>query len=165
MKFSEVAYSDLSSITHKIFVHKRPRYVTSELKIIKFIGSYGHGGAGANDALYIRAACEAAHTAWYSKANILDFTELDYQWGDEMQGVLAFGWDKVIKYQYPLAVVVGDSCRKALQSLFVFANHQTHTSNYQDYCRDTLEEAIELAEQKHIAYKEYLDKWFKERGH
>lgn len=147
MKFSEVTYSGLSSITHQIFIYKRQRYATSEVKIIKFIGSYHHGGAGRDDALYIRAACAAAQTAWFSETNILDFSELDYQWGDEMEWAFSFGWDSSIKYQFPLAVVVGDGCRKALQSLL--------TSEYQDYCRDTLPKALKLAEQKHLQYKEH----------
>lgn len=147
MKFSEVTYADLSSITHQIFIYKRPRYVTSEIKIIKFTGSYRHGGAGHDDALYIRAACEAAQTAWFSETNILDFSELDYQWGDEMEWAFSFAWDSSIKYQFPLAVVVGDKCRKALQSLL--------SSRYEDYCRDTLPKTLKLAKQKHLQYKEY----------
>lgn len=148
MKFIEVTYADLSDITHKIFVSEYPRRVTPRFKIIRFTGVYRPGGAGRDDALYIVAACEAAHEAWYSQhANILDFTALDYQWGDEMEWVFRFGWYQSLKYQHPLAIVVGDRCRKALQSLM--------KTRYDDYCRNSLPAAIRLAKQKHLSFEEH----------
>jgi len=151
MKLTEVTFSDLSNIVHQIFISEHQRFATPDFKIIKFVGVYDYGSAGANDGLYIRAIYEAVHTAWYTHANILDFTELDYQWGDQMDHVFNFGWNSYIQYQHPLVVIVGERCREALQSLL--------TSNYQKDCCDTLEEAIQLAKQKHLDHEKHLAEW------
>lgn len=156
MLFSEVSYADLSDITHKIFISDHAQFITPELKIIKFFGHYRYGSAGSNDAHYIYAACKAAHTAWHTDANIIDFTELAYQWGDEMEGIFSFGWDRHTKSQHPLAVIVGDSCREALRSLL--------GSQYQEDCRDTIDEAITLVKQKRVQQEEYLVEWRKSVG-
>lgn len=140
MYFTEVTTANLSNITHKVLLSEHPRFGVPEFKIIKFIGSYRHGSAGADDELYIRAACEAAHAAWYSEANIIDFTDLEYHWGDEIERIFSFGYEGANQCQHPLAVVVSEKCRKALQSLL--------TEEYEDYCRDTLDKAIGLAQEK-----------------
>lgn len=141
MKFSEVTYGELSSLTHEVLLstHVR-RYGLPLVKVIRYRGVYRAGTPGRPDALYIRATSQAAHEAWYSLANILDFSELEYVWGDNMAWAFSLGWNGYKVEQHPLAVVVGGRCREALESLL--------RDEYDLFCRDTMAQAIVLARQK-----------------
>ena len=156
MNFSEVNYSDLSSITHQVLLSEHPRFAIPEFKIIRFIGVYRHGSQGKGDALYIESAAAAAEVAWHSETNVLDFSALEYQWGDEMEDIFSFGWEPLIRCQRPLAVIVSAKCRDALKSLL--------TSAYEYDCRDTLEEAVKLAREKRIEYDACVAAWRKNNG-
>lgn len=150
-RFEEVTYAQLSDLTHTVLVAREPQYGTPDLKIVKVVGVYRVGAEGSPDAHYMRAVCAAADAAWYTRANILDFTELDYRWGDEMQSVLLFGWDRVLRYQRPLAVMVGEGCRHALQGLM--------EAEYAEVCRETVDEAVALVRRKSRDYDAYVKDW------
>ena len=103
---------------------------------------------GEPDAKYILAAAAAAREAWWSYSTILDFRELEYLWGDNMQWVAGIGWDKGIRLHWPLAIVVGDRCRDALRSLL--------RDEYQELCVESLEEAFTVCRRKADEHKRQL---------
>ena len=151
MNLTEVSLDELSQIRYTVLLSEHKPFATPEFKIIRYKGTYRDGSAGATDADYIMATSKAAHEAWYSETNILDFTELTYRWGDEMENVFGLGWDRVTRCQHPLVVVVGDGCRGALKSLLL--------SEYEEYCCETLEEALVFAREKDKVYEECLKRW------
>ena len=108
-------WEDLSSLRHRVF--DWPRDEGPSVLVVEYSGHYGHGSSGRGDATYVVASATAAWEAWHRDALILDFTNLSYACGDEMEWVLGLGWVAHQKCQRPLALVVGDDCRAALQSL------------------------------------------------
>ena len=148
VNFTEVKLTDLSDITHQILLSEHDRFDTPEFKIIRYIGIYKYGSEGKGDFTYIRAVCQSACEAWWSKATILDFSQLDYQWGDEM--------DSAIGMAEPLVILVGEKCRKALKTLW--------PDEYDDFCCDTMEQAITLARTKIIRHDEQLEQQHQERN-
>ena len=112
-----VTFEALSALRHSIFVSESPGGISPEFLVIRYEGVYRHGGAGRGDALYIVAAAEAALKAWWAPCTILDLRDLQYEWGDNMEWITSIAWDRVMHRHSPLAIVVSDKCREALQSL------------------------------------------------
>lgn len=83
---------------------------------LKCAGTYRVGSSGKPEARAIyEAACSSLEQA-SADALLLDYTELHYEWGDDMW--LTFQVDHPSNDQeLPFAVVVGDSCKDAIKSL------------------------------------------------
>jgi hypothetical protein len=143
-----VTYSELSAIRHEVAVADGPPHQTSEFLVIRFFGSYRDGAEGEQDARYIVAAAAAAREAWWCYSTILDFQELEYRWGDNMEWITRVGWDPGIRLHWPLAVVVGDKCRHALRSLL--------RDEYDGLCVESLQEAFALCRQKAREHEQQL---------
>ncbi|MNI49415.1 hypothetical protein D3C73_1040250 [compost metagenome] len=90
--------------------------------IIKCSGTYRIGSAGDGDALYMLAMGRAALAAWSPSGVILDWSELDYQWGDLLEMVLDVGVDQYLNAPFPRAVIVGDKCEEAFKTLILGFN-------------------------------------------
>lgn len=151
-----VTLAELSGLRHETFTSESRPFQTPEFLVIRYFGAYRDGSAGRGDALYIVATATAARKAWYSRSTVLDFRDLVYAWGDEMQWVTTIGWDRVIRFHAPLGVVVGEKCCTALKSLLREA--------YDKFCVDTLEQAYLLCRQQEQKYKEHLQAWRPEPG-
>jgi hypothetical protein len=57
--------------------------------LISFIGKYGHGSLGSNDAKYIQWKIEEfCDLSWpiHLDGLVVDFSKLDYEWGDDLDG-------------------------------------------------------------------------------
>ena len=65
-----------------------------------------------------------------------------------MEWVAGIGWDPGIRLHWPLAIVVGDRCRDALQSLL--------RDEYPALCVESLEDAIALCRGKAEEHKQQL---------
>lgn len=150
LKFRTVSLSELSALSHEIAIVDGPSHEASEFLIVRYSGAYRSGGQGRPDALYIVATAAAARAAWWAPCTILDFRKLEYSWGDEMEWVTSITWDHIIRSNAPFAVVVGDRCRDALQSLL--------RERYECVCVETLERAIIACRQQ----KQLYDKRLKE---
>jgi hypothetical protein len=146
-----VTFADLSSLRHEMFTSDQEPFLMPEFLVVRYFGRYRDGGEGRGDALYLVATAQAARAAWYAAATILEFRELEYAWGDEMQWVTSITWDRVIRYHAPFAIVVGDKCRTALKSLL--------RGEYEAFCVDTLEQAYAMCRRKVQDYKKYLKEW------
>jgi hypothetical protein len=143
--------ADLSGLRHETFSSDRDPI--PEFLVLRYFGAYRDGSEGRGDALYIVATAEAARKAWYSRCTVLDFRELEYRWGDEMEWVTSIGWNPVISDHEPLGIVVGEKCRGALKSLL--------GEKYEQHCVETLEEAFALCRRQELGYKQHLKDWRK----
>src|SRR5438874_2163318 len=96
-----VSYADLSGLRHETLVSEGPWSAHRAFLVIRYTGAYRHGSGGRGDALYIVAAAAAAREAWRAECAILDFQDLEYVWGDEMDWILGVGWDRVTRCHAP----------------------------------------------------------------
>jgi hypothetical protein len=151
MELHQVKYSDLSSISHTIFVSEHEQFQSPEFLVIRYSGEYRIGSAGNPDAKYIFGTAAGAHAAWQANAVILDFTDLSYTWGDAIEMVLSIGLRPELKTEFPVVIIVGERCREALQSLL--------TDGYSNYCVGTLDEALELARKKIRQYQTAVEEY------
>jgi hypothetical protein len=67
-----------------------------------------------------------------------------------MDRAISFDGDSVTGLARPLVIVVGDKCRGALKTLW--------PDEYEDFCCDTMEQAIALARTKVTRYNDELEK-------
>lgn len=155
VRLRPVTFAELSNLRHEVAVAEGPRHCAPDILVIRYVGTYRDGSEGRGDALYIVATAAAARRAWWSPCTILDFRELEYHWGDEMEWVSSITRDGVIDIGAPFAVVVGDKCRDALQSLL--------RKRYREFCVDTLEEAFDSCRRQSLVYHQRL-KEFQGRG-
>ena len=78
----------------------------------KVTGTYKPGSAGCDDAKHIVGMTAYAQERYYNSKWLFDFSELSYEWGDEMDWVLECGGGDEI-----VAVVVGPKCMAAISTL------------------------------------------------
>ncbi len=134
MELQPISLETLSGIRHSASLPPHERFSQPEFLHVAFRGDYRSGAEGKPDALYITSTIAALDTAWYSKAFIIDLTDLKYDWGDEMSWVRGIGWQPTFRAHRPLAVIVGDQCRAALQTL--------DPDQYQLYAVESFDDAL-----------------------
>jgi hypothetical protein len=148
VKLRAVTFAELSGLRHEVAVADGPQFHTPDFLVIRYFGVYKHGSAGRGDALYIVATAAAARKAWWSPCTVIDFSELEYRWGDEMAWVTSVVWDRILRTHAALAVVVGDRCRDALRSLL--------REEYEQFCVESLEQAFESCRRQALVYDQRL---------
>ena len=89
--------------------------------IAKFWGEYKIGHLGASDAYYIEGMLNAAINLWDTGNLILDFSELHYEWGDQMNFFISPIYNE--KYELVFAMIVGPKCENAISTL-IFGIHR-----------------------------------------
>lgn len=103
--------------------------------IAKFAGHYREGSVGNPDAGFILGMARTAVEVWHAKALVLDFSELQYQWGDEME------WLLPPDVPVPTAVVVGPGCGPAIATLLWEDVKTSHKASEKDFIFDSVEDA------------------------
>lgn len=151
MQLNPVSLEQLSALKHEVRLPSHPKFDSPEFKVIAYAGTYRPGAEGKDDALYITATAAAAHHAWYTESIVIDFSGLRYEWGDEMQWVLDIGQRGPATCHFPLAIIVGPECDRALKSLI--------PGEYDDHCVASLEDAVALLAAKRSAYEQCLAAW------
>ena len=151
MKLNSVSFESLSAITYSVSLPPHQQYSSPEFVHVSFSGQYRNGSVGAPDATFIVAIMEAVQRAWYTECMILDFSDLSYQWGDNMEWVYDIGWSGHTRCHKPLAIIVSDKCREALRSL--------SPDDFDEYCVDSLEKAIDLIRLKKPEYDRCMEEW------
>jgi hypothetical protein len=151
VRLRQVTYAELSGLRHEVFVSESDKTGRCEFLVVRYEGAYKQGSAGRGDALYIVASAEAARKAWWAPCTVLDFRDLRYTWGDEMEWAASIGWDRVTRCHAPLAMIVGDRCRSALKSLL--------EQRFERFCVDTPEQAFALCCRQEIEWRQQLKQW------
>ncbi len=134
MDLVPVSLEQLSDIRYSVALAPHARFEEPEFLYVSFEGNYRPGSSGAPDATFLMAVMAALDRAWYAEAFIVDFTELTYTWGDEMDWIWGIGWQTWCRCHRPLAIIVGDGCQKALRTLDPDA--------FSTYCLDSFDEAL-----------------------
>jgi hypothetical protein len=115
--------------------------------VVAFSGTYGYGSAGNGDAAFMCEAVEAAVAAWTPRAIILDFSELDYEWGDMLESVLPGDEGEFGPPCVTAALVVGDGCREGLRTL-LFGVNAPHRLSELSWVHENLPRAWEHVRSK-----------------
>jgi hypothetical protein len=98
----------------------------------------------------MEAMIAAGVAAWSPFGVVLDLRELSYEWGDEMQEVLAGARNP--RRSLPTAVVVSDLNREGLTSLVT----QEMLAAPADWLFDTVDDAIAAVDGKVIVQRQAL---------
>jgi len=142
MLFREVTFRDASPIKFSLSYRERERGVAySNVLVASFDGDYRSGSAGAPDAMLIRGITQAAVTVWSPAGLILDFTKLDYGWGDEMDMLLG----PPDGLEIPTAVVGSELCLPAIATL-MFGMDTARKATEQEGIFDSLDAAVAYVE-------------------
>jgi hypothetical protein len=114
--------------------------------IAKFAGDYRPGHLGAPDGWFIRGITEAALRVWCPDALTLDFRELSYTWGDEMEEILGIRGE----IKVPFAIVGSELCLPAIGTLIqvFYGAEKIKTATDAENIFDNMEEALEYVHQK-----------------
>ena len=110
MQFEPVDYKRGSDITFELRRWARNSKPFISVVHVAFTGNYRDGSAGAPDAHLMDGVIKTIKGAWRPSAMIIDFSDLVYDWGDEMDMFIPIEDDTD-------ALVVGDKCRRALTTL------------------------------------------------
>lgn len=88
--------------------------------MVSFSGTYGAGSQGNEDGIFIRAVTWAGLAAFGGGCLVLDFTEMDYRWGDTLLkvfGDVSLSIDEPSVAAYPVLIVTSDRSRDAFLGL------------------------------------------------
>lgn len=108
-----------SNIEINFYLGTSEKLKYSKVTVIKYSGTFGIGCEGNGDAVYMYAMGIAAVSLHNSAGVIIDWTDLDYQWGDMLEMVLDIGSRSYIDGEFPRAVVVGPKCKEAVRTLLL----------------------------------------------
>ena len=121
--------------------------------VAEFRGECGYGSGSNADAAFMAGIVKAAQEAWPASALILDWRQLEYEWGDEIgKPIDAFGTCRVDgkNISAPTAVIISDLNRVGLTSLV----KQEMGGNTDELLFNSLEEAlVAVDKQAHRIYK------------
>ncbi|WP_299408384.1 hypothetical protein [Acaryochloris sp. IP29b_bin.148] len=151
MALVPVSFEALSDIKYSIALAPHERFCTPEFAVVKFSGMYRDGAAGKSDALFITAIMDAVQTAWFTPSLIMDFTDLEYRWGDEMEWIHDVGRFMPSPCSKPLAIIVSDKCRTGLQSL--------SSDEYNLHCVESYGDAVSLIRLREKDFDKCMDEW------
>jgi hypothetical protein len=115
MKFDAIELSKDGNIRCSLRRWARNKQPFLSIVHVAFSGDYRNGSAGAPDAHYMVGITGIANEVWRPSALILDLRDVRYQWGDEMDLVLAPPGRAV-------AILVGPSCERAISTLWYGIN-------------------------------------------
>lgn len=91
------------------------------------------------------AMVRAGYEGFPPDALVIDCSDLKYEWGDEMTGVLCVGQDYYVNAEFPTTVVVSDRCRDGLTSLV----RDELDKDPKQWLFESLREAIDAAQAKY----------------
>jgi hypothetical protein len=150
VELTEVKFSDLSDISHRIFLHKYPRTgeagFSDEILVIEFTGKHGIGSEGNGDSLFMATIVKAAMNVWYVNGIVLDLRALSYEWGNSVGDVLLAA-KHVLGPRFPTSVVVSAMCRPALETAGPFYASDAETNGQTEWLFDDLESAAGYVKQ------------------
>ena len=109
-------------------------------------GAYRDGSAGAPDAHYITGIISTTAGVWRPSAFLVDFTNLTYEWGDEMDLIF-----EAIDENRAVAVV-GEYCRKAMASLSFGLDIPRCMSEHENYF-------LTLADARNSLVRREVENW------
>ncbi|MFB8372833.1 hypothetical protein [Paenibacillus taichungensis] len=147
----QLKLEELSDLKYEVHIGDSKSVEYCSIMILKFLGEYGYGSAGNSDAIYMCAIGEAVLEAWEPAGLILDFSELEYEWGDRIENVLFIGKDKYRDIPFPAALIVGEHSKEAIRTL-ILGVYSDQTIEDIDWVHQDLNSAWAFIENKLAEY-------------
>lgn len=158
MSLRPVTIEDQTTIRHQFFLDEEDESGEGAILVAAFRGRYRIGCLGAPDATYMSRMTQTAAVLWDAQGVVLDLAELEYEWGDDLEGLVSGGgWitaalapGEMMMHQLfgaspppptPFAVVVGPGCRDAIATL-LFGINTTRPATDAEHIFDSLPDAI-----------------------
>jgi hypothetical protein len=145
MKSKEVNFSDLSDIKYRLFLEEDRteegmvagrRYLR-----IEFAGRHGIGSEGNADSSFMRAIIVSALNIWFVHGLVLDLRSLSYEWGNSIGDPLLAG-KHIMGSKFPIAVVVSDLNKSALESASPFYRGSLESGDQNQWLFEDLNKAL-----------------------
>ena len=136
---------ELSGIRCEYFTCEFPEGLFGKLLVVVLKGECGLGCGCYKDCMFMTAMVRAGYEGFQPDAVIMDLSELKYEWGDEMTGVLMAAQGYYVEAEFPTTVVVSDKCREGLTSLV----RDEMSKDPKQWLFESLPDAIEAAIAKH----------------
>ncbi len=112
-----------------------------QILVVAYSGEYGVGCEGNADARYMSAMGKMGIELYTPDAVIIDFQDLEYVWGDMLAMVFGLGGLKNYPHNIPRAMVVGEKCKKAIETL-LFGMESNEPATNEDWIFESMDEAI-----------------------
>jgi hypothetical protein len=140
-----------SAIQYAFFLEKDTSSSDDITLVTRFSGVYRIGHLGAPDAHFMKRMVDIAYLRWQPARLILDFSDLDYQWGDEMDFFTGYSWNMANTSwdtdtdfwkgeDISCALVVGEKCIEAISTL-CFGVESARVATELPHIFDNLEDA------------------------
>lgn len=120
----------------------------TDILIIKYVGKYKYGSAGNNDARYMYAKGKLGFNLFEPEGIILDFQELEYQWGDMIELVFDIGVNEYEDEQLPIALVIGNGCEEGIGTLIYGINSEKTNATTEEWIFDNFDDAWRYVEKR-----------------
>jgi hypothetical protein len=91
MELEKLDLFSVSAIRHEFLIGESKREKSSDILVIKYSGVYRVGSGGNADAAFMLALAKAAISYTDPDGIVLDISELDYQWGDDVEEIAGPG--------------------------------------------------------------------------
>lgn len=139
----ELFPENLSSINVKYFLDQSSIESYKKILVIKYIGKYRDGSQGNDDAKYMFAKGELGCKLYDPFGIILDFSQLEYNWGDLIEKVFNIGVESDIHN----VVIIGDNCSNSIGTLLNGMNSKLKATDT-EWIFDNYSEAKDYLEKK-----------------
>lgn len=106
-----VTLADVSPLEYEIST-RLPSGLRVPVLVASFVGEYRHGSRGEPDARLMEAVIASARIAYRPVAIALDFTRLEYEWGDDLRRVVDASTGRFQYPPLPVTAAIGPRCRK-----------------------------------------------------
>ncbi|MCP1135273.1 hypothetical protein NKT34_18390 [Paenibacillus polysaccharolyticus] len=147
----QLKLEELSDLKYEVHIGDSEAVKYCKIMILKFVGEYGYGSGGNSDAIYMCAIGKAVLEAWEPAGLILDFSELTYEWGDQLEDVFYIGEDQYRNIPFPVALIVGERSEEAIRTL-ILGVYSDQTTEDIDWVHRDLNSAWTFIEEKLTEY-------------
>ena len=112
-RFVPAQPNDLSALQYSFSqTEAKTQYDRNRILMVTFQGVYGHGSHGSLDAHFMKAVIHFGRESFTPMGIILDFRQLDYQWGDEMGLPIDAAHVRCVRP----TILISDLCREGMTS-------------------------------------------------
>lgn len=106
MKTRVLTLADVSPLEHQISTWQ-PSGLSTPVLVISFSGIYRYGSQGEPDSRLMESVVAGARIAFCPEAIVLDLSQLDYQWGDDLRHVVRTAIGRSDQVTLPVTAAIG----------------------------------------------------------
>ncbi|MEZ6046141.1 MAG: hypothetical protein R3C11_11350 [Planctomycetaceae bacterium] len=146
MRKVQLQLDDMSEIKHEynLYVDDDEQF---EVLVVAFKGAYQYGSAGNGDGRFMAAMVSAGLMAWRPSALVLDFSDLEYEFGNTIMDAIDAGYDQDNGWWLtPTRILVSRKSLAGMTSLMEFC-HRSPTEWLFNDLNEVISRLKELVEE------------------